>query len=191
MRSLTQEQLADLVTEISGLPISRLVVRKIEEGGQRAENVSLVELFAFAAALKIAPVYLMAPNEDDAIMTVPTRTEIRADNVRAWVRGDLALDYRDWPDYIRAMPDSEMKRGLQKSRRPGIDVSTTPSPSGALHLGFVPSDHAVDGEKTAEDVEYEAWDLTEGEAIRLGEKPEPDDWEIAEDIDELEGDGNG
>jgi transcriptional regulator with XRE-family HTH domain len=191
MLSLTQEQLAELVTEISGLPVSRLVVRKVEEGGQRAENVSLLELFAFAAALKIAPVYLMTPNEDEAVMTVPARPEIRADNVRAWVRGDLPLDYRDWPDYIRAMPNSEMQRGLQRSRRPGIEVSTTPTPSGALHVGLVPADDTVDGEKTAEDVHYEAWDLTEGEAIRLGEKPEPDDRELAENIyDDEEGDND-
>jgi transcriptional regulator with XRE-family HTH domain len=170
LRDLTREGLSKRVRELTGLSISAQVIKTIEGGGERARNVTISELFAFAATLNVAPAHLLTSTDDAETMVVPTRDEIRSDNVRAWIRGLLPLDYTQWGEFVRTWPASELARSLRMSPRPGLDVKRTPSPSGALEGGFVAPEDRGSPQLSEEQVEDRAWEITEGEDQRQGRK---------------------
>lgn len=186
LRRLGRNELAVLVADL-GVPMSAQVIKKIEQGGRRAENVSLVELLAFAAALNVGPVHLLAPNDDAAAVAYPIGRPIEAAHLRGWLRGLVPLNPEGWAEFARSWPGSELKRGLRLGTRPGIVVRPTRSASGALEGGFgdvpVVDDELSGGAgftESEEAVEDGVADL-DFEDVRLGHVPEPE-WEIPENI---------
>jgi len=105
-RDWTQQQLADRLREL-GFPTHRLTIAKIEKGGTRAENAPLREVLALAAALDVAPVHLLVPLEDEAMVAVTPELFSQARHVRAWIRGRNILRGGDLAQYLAEMPDSE------------------------------------------------------------------------------------
>jgi transcriptional regulator with XRE-family HTH domain len=78
LRGLTQTELARRVN------IDRTTLNKIERGARG--DVSISQLFAFAEALEIAPVYLISPRRTDENVELGGRT-VSGREARAWVRG--------------------------------------------------------------------------------------------------------
>jgi hypothetical protein len=165
------------------------VVKAIEtnKGGERAANVSVAELFALAAALNIGPAHLLTPVDDSELVSAPGVPELRADNLRAWVRGMLPLDWREWADFLRAWPDSELRRELRLGQRRGVQVRVSPAPSGAIEGGFGESlPQELDpflNPKAEELADAAAWEITHGEAVRRGLEDATPDIRHAEERD--------
>jgi transcriptional regulator with XRE-family HTH domain len=105
----TQQQLADRLREY-GLPTDRTTIVKLEKG-ERAQAAPLDRLFAFAAALGVAPVHLFVPLDDDASIAIGNTT-LPAPHARSWIRGETPLPLEPDFDY-REMPRSEMQRRLE------------------------------------------------------------------------------
>src|SRR4051794_126131 len=99
----TQQQLADRVTEL-GRTTDRATIARTEKGTTLA---ALDFVMAIAAALKIAPVYLLVPLDDDAQMAITKELHVDALRARAWIRGWWLLPGTDWMDVWPHLPDSE------------------------------------------------------------------------------------
>ena len=99
-RPWTQQELADELAAL-GYPISRVTIAKIEQGGEpgaraynvtRARNVSLEDALAISAALDVAPLALMLPQDDDELVAItPSAQTIAADAARDWIMGNLPI----------------------------------------------------------------------------------------------------
>jgi transcriptional regulator with XRE-family HTH domain len=139
-RGWSQRELAEHVTA-AGYPLSRVVVTKIEEGGERAENASIGELLALAVVLGVAPVHLLDPHEDD----YPDETEFPATPERAvpsatgqaWLRGAELLPDGDFGAFFAAMPKRQQEAVLR----------------GHLEAGLPSIERALLAEQTSERVE--------------------------------------
>lgn len=115
-RGWTQDQLAARLTEV-GHPVDRAVVAKIETGAR--QSVTVTELFAFAVALDVPPVHLLAPLDDDAVVAVTSKIIPPARVVRTWVRGLQPLWSKqsgpgDWRAFLLAFPESELQETMEK-----------------------------------------------------------------------------
>lgn len=117
---LSKQQLADRVEAIGFKPMHRMTVTKIEAGREapwastRAERVTLAEVLAFAAALNVSPVHLIAPLDDDQAVTVTPKLTTRAATLRGWIRGKHPLwtsdmaSARSFLEWLTARPVSEL-----------------------------------------------------------------------------------
>jgi transcriptional regulator with XRE-family HTH domain len=119
-RGWSQQKLADR------LGIARPTVTKIEQGGERASNLSVFNLFAFAVALGVAPVHLLVPLEDDdAVQIAPDVDPLPAPIARAWIRGAYMLRDSDAQAWIDNLPLEERKAFVAEAlRRHGVEVNT-------------------------------------------------------------------
>lgn len=81
-RGWSQEELADRAD------MSRLMVNRIETRA-RGRRVDLDEALRLAFALDVAPVHLIAPREDAALLRVTSDEVLDALSAREWVRGDV------------------------------------------------------------------------------------------------------
>ncbi|CAN5464976.1 hypothetical protein BH23ACT9_BH23ACT9_34210 [soil metagenome] len=90
---MSAQQLADRVTEWTGLELTRDAIANLENG--RRGRVSVDEVYALAYALGCAPVHLLIPPDArERVLPFPSaaqREGYGAHYVRAWVRGDEAL----------------------------------------------------------------------------------------------------
>ena len=105
-RGYSQGELAKLVS------IDRTSVNKIERGTRG--DVSLSQLFKFAHALRISPLYLLTPSEADGspVDLVPGESPMAPAAARAWIRG-AALPGADPVDYFLDLPRDEQRLVLQ------------------------------------------------------------------------------
>lgn len=117
---MTQQDLADACGAI-GYPIHRLTIAKVEKGGTRANRAPLEEVLAFAAALGVAPVHLLAPLEDDATVQVTGAITAPAPRLRLWVRGGYPLRDDDAERFVSEMPRSEVRALLHQRALEGLD----------------------------------------------------------------------
>lgn len=103
----SQQQLADRVG------VKRPTITKIEQGGERAANFSIFDLFQYAAALGVAPVHLLVPHEDDdAVQIAAGRPPLSPGEAREWIRGFHILDDSDPQAWFDNLPRKE-REGIQ------------------------------------------------------------------------------
>lgn len=102
-RGWTQQQLADQ------LGVLRPTITKIEQGGDRAKNFSVFDLFAFAVALGVAPVHLLVPLDDEAEVQIADGRDLPAPDARMWIRGWLLLDDSDPQAWFDNLPRAEQE----------------------------------------------------------------------------------
>src|SRR4051812_1497139 len=85
-RGWTLRQLAARLGEPDiARPIDHAALSGIENGKTRA---GLETVYALAAALGVAPVHLLAPLEDNAVVAVTPARSATATELRAWIRGN-------------------------------------------------------------------------------------------------------
>lgn len=89
-RGMSVQQLADAVTNL-GLPIQRPVLSNLENG--RRYTISVAELLALAAALRVPPLLLVTPiGETDQLEVLPDRHVTPLDAYR-WAVGETPLPH--------------------------------------------------------------------------------------------------
>lgn len=88
----TQQELAD-ETERLGHPLNRVTVAKIEAGGTRASNISLVDVLALAAALNVPPPLLFLPLGVEERVAITPKVVIHPHLVLDWITGEEPLVY--------------------------------------------------------------------------------------------------
>ena len=119
-RGWSQGELAEQVNAL-GYSLARPIINRIEQGGVRAGNVSVEDLFALAAALGVAPVHLLVPLDDEAALEVTPSVAVSAQLARAWIRGRLPLPISPRLD-LREMPDSELVALVEEELARGEDA---------------------------------------------------------------------
>jgi transcriptional regulator with XRE-family HTH domain len=100
-RGLSQAELARRLTEL-GLRFDRITVAKIERGNR---NVKVGEAVQLAAALGVSPSALLFGGDDE--LEIAPNLTLPAVFVRAWVRGDVALQPKDAAFYAEAREGDE------------------------------------------------------------------------------------
>jgi len=117
-RGLTQETLARRLTSDFGYPIHRATLARIEAGSTRGENVTVKDLFAVAAALNVAPVYLITGADDEALLMVTPDTEVPSGRVRDWTIGAnvLRADLDNEAEYHTTRPPAEVAEIVRDAR---------------------------------------------------------------------------
>jgi transcriptional regulator with XRE-family HTH domain len=161
-RGWSQQELADRVTA-TGHRMHRLTVAKIESGGTRAQNASIADVLALAAALDVAPLHLLVPLDDDAAVAITPKEVHRAAVVRGWIRGGrpLRMDYDALLEFLAEIPASERNVLARTLMTRGMDP---------ILLAIAKADPEFD--QRAEDL---AWELGEGERQRRHEQQEEEE----------------
>lgn len=90
----SQRELAEAMAQ-AGWPIDRTTIARIESDTVRAKNLTLNEAVAFAAVLGISPLFLIAPWDNKARVSIAPKITSSAQDFRMWMRGDLPLNF-DW-----------------------------------------------------------------------------------------------
>jgi transcriptional regulator with XRE-family HTH domain len=110
----TQQDLARALVEL-GSPMDRTTVAKIEKG-QRPVRVE--ELVAIAAALDVAPVYLLVPPRGEGTIALTPKLTVDVAKARGWARGDHALDPRSnmdaYADQAPAVTEAEIEKIVRR-----------------------------------------------------------------------------
>lgn len=106
-RGVTAEGLAELVSA-TGLRCDRWTVTKLETG--RRQNVTIVELLAFARVLDVAPINLLIPPTDEGTFYVTPVESVPPSEARAWLRGDEPLPGTDLRIFLTEVPLNELVR---------------------------------------------------------------------------------
>ncbi|MFE6287679.1 helix-turn-helix transcriptional regulator [Streptomyces sp. NPDC057877] len=91
----------------------RFTVANLENG--KRQNVTVIELFALASVLDVAPVNLLVPLNDRSYQVTPTRVE-PADDVRAWIRGESPLPGTDERTYFAEVSEQDMRLRIDAMR---------------------------------------------------------------------------
>lgn len=129
-KQLTQEQLSKLLEEL-GVTIHRATIAKIENGDTRAENISVRDLLAFAAALNVAPVHLIVPFEDEVELAITRSVAAWPSQARGWIRGNNVLRSEDDEQFFYThIPRVEFDWLLEQARR----APEGPRPLASLHV---------------------------------------------------------
>jgi transcriptional regulator with XRE-family HTH domain len=103
-RGLSAAQLAERLRDV-GLEWDRSIIANLETG--RRAGVDVAELLALAYVLRVAPVHLLIPIDDELAPYHVTPTQaVRAGRARAWVRGDDPLS-ADRREYFSEVPEHE------------------------------------------------------------------------------------
>lgn len=89
-RGWSQQDLADRLAEI-GAPMNRVTLAKIEAGGTRAENLSIVDLLVLAAALDTSPVSLVFPVGRVELIEITPQLRIFSARASKWFCAEMAL----------------------------------------------------------------------------------------------------
>lgn len=88
----TQQDLADETKKL-GHPLNRVTLTKLEGGGTRAENVSLVDTMVLAAALNVAPPLLFLPLGEEDLVAITPSVKVHPHIVLDWVTGEGPFAY--------------------------------------------------------------------------------------------------
>lgn len=83
---LTQGEVAER-TQMLGSPLSRSTIAKVEVGGTRADNLPLVDLLVFAAALDVPPVLLFLPLGESETVEVTPGITVHPHLALEWLAG--------------------------------------------------------------------------------------------------------
>jgi transcriptional regulator with XRE-family HTH domain len=102
-RGLTQKGLAKRLSEL-GYPMESLTVARIEHG--RMKRLSLDDVFAFAYALNVSPLFLMQSQE--AVKVVPDVEPVDQVALRSWLRGYEPLPGQEVQHFNRELPPDEL-----------------------------------------------------------------------------------
>jgi transcriptional regulator with XRE-family HTH domain len=143
---LSARELAERLDDLGFPQIDRSVIANLENG--RRKSVSVDELLAFAAALKVAPVHLLVPVDNDTFLRVG-RASVIPEHAREWVRGSRPRRRDDSRIYYTEVPDNEWQLH-------------TPPPADALRTALV--DMGFAGAQV--DAALEGVDLTDPNAVR-------------------------
>lgn len=87
----SQQRLADRLAEL-GISVDRSVVARLEAG---TRGVQLDEASAIAAALGVSPLALLLPDDPEEMVALAPKLKVRAEEARAWFRGDEPLPGQD------------------------------------------------------------------------------------------------
>jgi transcriptional regulator with XRE-family HTH domain len=136
-RRLKQGELAKL------MGIDRTTLNKIERGSRG--DVSITQLFAFAAALRISPLYLLTPADGSEPVDVTTDLRLSAAEARGWIRGLLPLPGTDPIDYFLDLPRDEQRAVLEQQREAQFRAQPLGNLARAARGGLEPtSDQEID-----------------------------------------------
>jgi len=100
----SQRDLAQAMKE-AGWTIDRTTIAKIESRGDRALNLKLNELIAFAIVLGVSPVFLMVPGTNDVRVDVTPKFSFKTQDFHWWVSGKIYQ--RPLPARLRGETESE------------------------------------------------------------------------------------
>jgi transcriptional regulator with XRE-family HTH domain len=89
-QGLRQEDLAQRTADF-GHPINRVSIAKIEKGGTRADNLSLVDLLVLSAALNVPPTLLFLPLGRAAEVAITSAFSIPPPLALDWLNGTANL----------------------------------------------------------------------------------------------------
>jgi transcriptional regulator with XRE-family HTH domain len=92
-RGWSKQDLTDALARV-GWPLDRMAITRTEQGERKA---SIDDLLGFAAALDLAPWYLLLPFDSEAPMRV-AGLETTAGAVEAWLMGDAPLPFEGAED---------------------------------------------------------------------------------------------
>lgn len=103
----------DLATETAklGHPINRVSLVKLEAGGTRATNVSLVDTMVLAAALNVPPPLLFLPLGEEELVAITPNVKVHPHLVLDWITGEApfvysnrrARDLKTWDEHSTPM----------------------------------------------------------------------------------------
>jgi transcriptional regulator with XRE-family HTH domain len=143
MRALTQRQLAERLVDLGLEAADQPMVARVEKAdGTAAENLSIHRLLIFAAALNVAPVHMLAP-DDIPLSTVDPETgegwyfepgrgadvteatkqrriylhrraKVNGVELRAWIRGQRPLPGADPREFFSAIPWGEFQEMIDR-----------------------------------------------------------------------------
>lgn len=100
LRGLSQAELA------RRLSLDRTTISHIESG--KRSDVSISQLFAFADALGLAPVYLLSPRRVDAqVRLTPFGEPVSGSDARDWIRGKAPASPNELAAWLLALPQDE------------------------------------------------------------------------------------
>ena len=99
---MSQQGLADRLNLLGGT-FDRFMVAKVESGKR---EITLLEAFAFAYALDVAPVHLFVPTDSDEPISLGPKMNATPAEVRAWIRGEYPM-FQDPRVYFTTVPTSE------------------------------------------------------------------------------------
>lgn len=103
-KAWSQRDLA-LAMKEAGWQIDRTTIAKIESRGDRALNLKLNEVIAFAIVLGVSPVFLMVPGSDDVRVELTPKLSLKTQDFRRWVSGEMY--HRPLPARLQAESDQE------------------------------------------------------------------------------------
>jgi len=103
----SQQQLVDELKRL-GYPMPRSSLTKIENEHSPRADARLRDVLALASALRVPPVHLLVPLEDEATIAVTPEVRLGAPLARAWIRGQALLPQLPAPADLSQMPDSEL-----------------------------------------------------------------------------------
>lgn len=122
-RGMTQQALAERLSELGRPNLSRGVLAKIEGNVRgRARTVSLEDAVAIAAALGMSPLNMVSPPSLLDPVEVLPGVERPGGAVRQWIRGywpllesDETRDGLEW--FFSAIPDEEYAENMRRRAR--------------------------------------------------------------------------
>jgi transcriptional regulator with XRE-family HTH domain len=115
-KAWSQQELADRMTEL-GFKTHRETIARIEAIGKTKlrQRVSIDEVLLLAAALRVAPIHLFVPADDDQPVALTPSWKAKPAALRAWVRGNQPLEDSDqWRlSFYTEVPASELRGFLE------------------------------------------------------------------------------
>lgn len=103
---LSQQRLAERLSAL-GSEFTQAAVARLETG--RTRNLPVADLFAFAAALDVAPVQLLAGSFDQSDVPVIGGLSLSPRHCRDWIRGRRPLPDSDRDAYYQQTSDEEQR----------------------------------------------------------------------------------
>lgn len=140
----SQEALAKRLRDL-GYPFHRLTITKIEKGGTRAQNVSLEDVLAIAAALDVPPLHMIVPFDDLEHLRITGKQIAPPGLAREWIRGWGLLEGTDRGFYFTELPPEEIERAL--SLLAGAERDDRGRPVGSFPLSTRLLDETQRGEE--------------------------------------------
>jgi transcriptional regulator with XRE-family HTH domain len=100
---LSQAGLSRLLNE-RGVRMHQSVIARLESGERR---VTVDDLLALAAALRVSPLYLLSGSFTNEVVPVTPNDPASPAKTRYWLRGELPLSADDSDTYFELVPDEE------------------------------------------------------------------------------------
>jgi transcriptional regulator with XRE-family HTH domain len=101
-----------------GVRLNQTAVARLEAGQRR---ISVDELFAIAAVLGVAPLYLLSGSLTSDTVPVTPKIEAGPMQMYFWIKGEVAPPWTDERSFLEIVPDHErlarMRRGLLNLRQ--------------------------------------------------------------------------